>query len=140
VMWKLSLLPDLDEISLLEYGSISLSSLLGFAVGGLLYFRAERTAIKLPLPWLQDLFTYDFYVEKLYQNTVVWLVYHISQLTAWIDRYVVDGLVNSVGVAAIFGGEGLKYGTSGQVQSYFFTITLGAGVLGLMVAWLFWSF
>jgi NAD(P)H-quinone oxidoreductase subunit 5 len=51
---------------------------------------------------------------------------------------VIEGLVNSVGVATIFGSEGLKYGTSGQIQSYFFTITLGASVLGAMMAWVYW--
>jgi NAD(P)H-quinone oxidoreductase subunit 5 len=87
---------------------------------------------------VQDLLAQGFYIEKLYNNTIVWLIYQLSQLTAWVDRYVIEGLVNSVGVATIFGSEGLKYGTSGQVQSYFFTITVGAGALGLMVVWLFW--
>jgi NAD(P)H-quinone oxidoreductase subunit 5 len=138
VMWQLSLLPDLDDISLLQIVSISFSSLIGFGVGGFLYFRADRTAVKLPIAWLQELLTKDFYVEKFYDITIVRLVYQMSQITAWIDRYVVDGLVNSLGIATIFSGESLKYGTSGQVQNYFFTITLGAGALGLMVVWLFW--
>ncbi len=134
-MWRYSLLPDLADVTWLEMTSISLSSLLGFVVGGLLYFRADRTPIKLSLPWLQDLFTYDFYVEKFYDNTIVWAVLRLSAVTAWIDRYVVDGLVNLVGFATIFSSEGLKYGTSGQVQSYFLTISVG--VLGLLMAWFF---
>jgi NAD(P)H-quinone oxidoreductase subunit 5 len=139
-MWQFSLLPDLDDISLLEYSSISLSTILGFIVGGLLYFRSDRTPIKLSLPWIQDLLTYDFYVEKIYDNTIVWLVVKMSKVTAWIDRYVVDGFVNLVGFATIFSSEGLKYGTSGQMQNYALTITVSAGVLGLTIAWLFWKF
>ncbi len=140
VMWRLSLLPDFDDISVLQFSSISLLSLVGFVTGGFLYFKADRQPIKLQFTWLQELLTYDFYVEKLYDNTVVWSIRTLSQFTAWIDRYVVDGLVNLVGFATIFSSEGLKYGTSGQAQNYFLTITVGAGVLGLMVAWLFWSF
>jgi NAD(P)H-quinone oxidoreductase subunit 5 len=140
VMWQFSLLPDLDDISLLEYSSISLSSILGFVVGGLLYFRSDRTPIKLSLPWIQNLLTYDFYVERIYDNTIVWLVVKVSKITAWFDRYVVDGFVNLVGFATIFSSEGLKYGTSGQVQNYALTITIGAGFLGLTIAWLFWKF
>ncbi len=140
VMWRLSLLPDFEDFSLLPFSSISLSSLAGFVTGGWLYFRADRQPIKLQLTWLQELLANDFYVEKLYQNTVVWSIRTLSQFAAWIDRYVVDGLVNLVGFATIFSSEGLKYGTSGQAQNYFLTITVGAGVLGLMVAWLFWSF
>ena len=140
VMYQFSVLPDLDDISWLEYSSISLSSLLGFLVGGLLYFRVDRTPVKLSLPWLQDLLAYDFYVETIYQKTIVWLVLQLSEITAWIDRYVIDGLVNLVGFATIFSSESLKYGTSGQAQNYALTITVGAGVLGLTVAWLFWKF
>ena len=109
-------------------------------VGGLLYFRADRSPVKLSLPWVQELLTYDFYVEKLYDKTVVWSVYQLSQVTAWIDRYVVDGLVNLVGFATILSSESLKYGTSGQMQNYVLTITIGIGVMGATVAWLFLSF
>jgi NAD(P)H-quinone oxidoreductase subunit 5 len=140
LMWQYSLLPDLDDISALEYGLISLSSVLGFVVGGLLYFRADRTPIKLSLPWFQELLTYDFYVETIYEKTIVWLVVKMSKITAWIDRYVIDGLVNLVGFATIFSSEGLKYGTSGQMQTYALTITVSAGVLGAMIAWFFWKF
>jgi NAD(P)H-quinone oxidoreductase subunit 5 len=140
IMWQLSFLPDLDDIKTWHYAVISLSSLGGYVAGGLLYFRSNRTPVKLSVPWLQDLLTYDFYVEKIYQKTVVWFVYQLSQVTAWIDRYVVDGLVNLVGFATIFSSESLKYGTSGQVQSYVLTFTVGAGLIGLAIAWLSLSF
>lgn len=140
IMWQSGLLPDLDDISLFEYASISLSTVLGFLVGGLLYFRADRTPIKLSLPWIQELLTYDFYVETIYEKTIVGLVVFLSDVTAWIDRYVVDGFVNLVGFATIFSSEGLKYGTSGQMQNYALTITVSAGVLGAMIAWFFWKF
>jgi NAD(P)H-quinone oxidoreductase subunit 5 len=140
VMSSLSLLPDLEDISLWEYASISLSSVLGFGGGWWLYCRGAHPPLKFPIPWIQELLTYDFYVEKLYQVTIVSAVSQMSRLTAWIDRYVVDGLVNSVGFATIFSSEGLKYGASGQVQSYFVTIVIGVGLLGLTIAGLFWSF
>jgi NAD(P)H-quinone oxidoreductase subunit 5 len=143
-MIKLSLLPDLDDISLWEYASISLSSLAGLIAGWWFYCRTavviDRTPFKLSVPWIQELLTYDFYVEKFYDITVVWAVYQMSQLVAWFDRYIVDGLVNSVGFATIFSSEGLKYGTSGQLQSYFLTIAIGVGLLGATIATLFWSF
>jgi NAD(P)H-quinone oxidoreductase subunit 5 len=138
VMWKLALLPDLAGISLLEISSLSLSSFAGFIAGRFLYFRDVRIPIKLAVPGVQDLLINDFYVEKLYEKTVVFFVSRLAQWTAWVDRYVIEGLVNSVGVVTIFGSEGLKYGTSGQIQSYFFTITLGASTLGAMLAWLYW--
>jgi NAD(P)H-quinone oxidoreductase subunit 5 len=134
--FSLSLLPNSSDISLLEIGSISLSSLIGFIVGALLYFKTDRQPLEFPVPAFQKILEKDFYTEGLYKNTIIGLVYQLSQLTALIDRYVVDGLVNSVGITTIGGGEGLKYFTSGKAQSYFFTITLGVGALGL-IAWLF---
>ncbi len=140
VMYQFSVLPDLDDIGWLEYSSITLSSLLGFLVGGLLYFRVDRIPVKLSVPWIQELLAYDFYVETIYQKTIVWVVLQLSKITAWIDRYIVDGLVNLVGFATIFSSESLKYATSGQTQNYALTITVGAGMLGLTVAWFFWKF
>jgi NAD(P)H-quinone oxidoreductase subunit 5 len=138
-MSQLSLLPDLDEIGLWELSAISGSSLLGFVVGGWLYCWADRD--RLPIittaPWCQNLLTNGFHIEKLYEQTVVCFVRQLSQSTTWVDRYVVDGLVNLVGFATIFGSEGLKYGTSGQAQNYFLTITVGTGLLGLMVVYFF---
>lgn len=140
VMWQLSLLPDLDDITLFQYGSITVSSVLGYIAGGWLYCRSDRQPIELSLPWVQELLAQDFYVEKIYQKTIVLFVGVLSQITAWIDRYIVDGFVNLVGFATIFSSESLKYGTSGQAQNYVLTFTVGAGVLGLAIAWLFWSF
>jgi NAD(P)H-quinone oxidoreductase subunit 5 len=52
-----------------------------------------------------------------------------SILTAWIDRYIIDGLVNLVSLATIFSGSALKYNVSGQSQFYVLTILLGIGGL-----------
>jgi NAD(P)H-quinone oxidoreductase subunit 5 len=140
VLLNLSVLPDLDDIRLWEYASISLSSLLGFASGFWLYCRADRSPVKFPIPGIQDLLIHGFYIENLYNITVVWLIRTMSQVVAWIDRYIIDGLVNSVGFATIFSSEGLKYGTSGQLQSYLLTIAIGVGLLSMAIAGLFWSF
>ena len=49
----------------------------------------------------------------------------ISKLADTVDRLVVDGIVNMIGLASVGGGEGLKYSTSGQTQFYAFTVLLG---------------
>ena len=83
----------------------------------------------------QDLLAYDFYVDRLYDITVVFAVSQLSRLNAWVDRYIVDGVVNFIGLATIFTGQGLKYGVSGKGQSYVGTILLGIAVLGILVLW-----
>jgi NAD(P)H-quinone oxidoreductase subunit 5 len=81
------------------------------------------------------LLAYDFYTEKLYRFTVVWLVEQLSFASNWFDRYVVDGLVNSVGLASLISGEGLKYSVSGRSQGYLLTIVIGVSLLGLLMTW-----
>jgi NAD(P)H-quinone oxidoreductase subunit 5 len=92
----------------------------------------------MPYKLIQDLLAYDFYVEKLYKVTVIWLVNLISQASAWFDRYVVDGVVNFVGLASIFSGETLKYSISGQSQAYLLTILLGVSLLGVFLTYPLW--
>ncbi|APB33230.1 NAD(P)H dehydrogenase subunit NdhF3 family protein [Gloeomargarita lithophora Alchichica-D10] len=77
----------------------------------------------------QDFLAYDFYMERVYQATVVQWVRQISRLTAWLDRYVVDGLVNLVGVSTIFSGQLLRYSANGKSQVYLLTILIGVLVV-----------
>ena len=59
----------------------------------------------------------------------------ISRLVALFDRYLVDGIVNLVGLVSIFSGQTLKYSTSGQSQFYALTILVGVSLLGMIVGW-----
>jgi NAD(P)H-quinone oxidoreductase subunit 5 len=56
-----------------------------------------------------------------------------------VDRFVVDGIVDFVGLFSLLGGEGLKYSNNGQTQFYAFTVLLGVSVLGAWVTWPFWG-
>jgi NAD(P)H-quinone oxidoreductase subunit 5 len=87
------------------------------------------------LKFVQDLLAYDFYVDRLYRLTVVFAVGSFSQITAWIDRYLVDGLVNLVGLATVISGQSLKYSASGKTQFYALTILLGVSLLALLMSW-----
>jgi NAD(P)H-quinone oxidoreductase subunit 5 len=49
---------------------------------------------------------------------------------------VLDGFVNLVGFASIFGGESLKYSISGQSQFYLLTILIGISVFGAPLTFL----
>ncbi len=83
------------------------------------------------LRFIQDLLAYDFYIDRIYNVTVVWLVTTLSKLAAWFDRYIVDGFVNLTGLATLFSGSALRYNVSGQSQFYVLTIVLGM-ILGLV--------
>ncbi|MBD2564061.1 MULTISPECIES: NAD(P)H-quinone oxidoreductase subunit F [Nostoc] len=139
VLQSLSLLPDWATLNKDVALLLIWSSIFGCSITGVIYLGNIPKPIRLPWQGLQDLFAYDFYTPKLYKMTIIFGVAKISQLADMIDRFVVDGIVNLVGLFSLLGGESLKYSTSGQTQFYAFTVLLGVGVLGMWVAWPFWG-
>ncbi|VXD17864.1 NAD(P)H-quinone oxidoreductase subunit F [Planktothrix paucivesiculata] len=115
-----------------------MSGMIGVTIGAAIYlYGMGSKPYKLPWKGLQDLFAYDFYIDRIYDLTVVLFVNRISAFSAWIDRYIIDGIVNVFGLATLFSGEGLKYSISGQSQFYLLTIALGVGVLVGLMLWQF---
>lgn len=133
ILQSLSLLPDWAMLNKDVALLLTWSSIFGISISGVLYI-GQAVARPIHLPWkpLQDLLAYDFYTPRLYRSSVVGSVDLASRLTDWIDRYIVDGLVNFIGVASLFGGETLKYGNSGQTQ--FYALTIMAGAIALIAA------
>ncbi|GAB4150591.1 MAG: NAD(P)H-quinone oxidoreductase subunit F [Cyanobacteria bacterium J069] len=135
VLQSLDLLPSwalLDKNAALL---LTWSSLMGVVLAAVVYLGPVAKPVRLPWKFLQDLLAYDFYTPTLYRSSVVGSVDLVSRLVDWGDRYLVDGLVNLVGVASIFGGETLKYGNTGKTQFYALTIAVGLTVLILLSAW-----
>jgi NAD(P)H-quinone oxidoreductase subunit 5 len=138
ILQQLSLLPPEKYEFLIQTPQLLLvgSSLLGCSLGAVVYLpRTWSRSVLIPLKFVQDLLAYDFYVDRLYRLTVISGVGLFSQITAWIDRYLVDGLVNLVALATVFSGQSLKYNTSGKTQFYALTILLGVSILALLMIW-----
>lgn len=117
-------------------GALIGSTVIGGGLAGFIYI-SDRISkpIKFGPQSLQDFFAYDFYTAKLYKLTIVSAVGFVSQVVFWFDRYIVDGLVNLVGLFTVFSGQSLKYNVSGQTQFYALTILFGIAVLGMLLAW-----
>ncbi|MGK7897472.1 MAG: NAD(P)H-quinone oxidoreductase subunit F [Xenococcus sp. (in: cyanobacteria)] len=106
------------------------SGAIGVSIGSIIKVRqAWQRSSQMVVRFVQDLLAYDFYVDRLYDVTVVAAVSFLAKFTSWIDRYVIDGLVNLVSLATIFGGNALKYNVTGQSQFYILTIIVGVGLL-----------
>ncbi|MBD2164188.1 NAD(P)H-quinone oxidoreductase subunit F [Calothrix membranacea FACHB-236] len=130
------LLPSWESINWYVVGILVSSTLVGVAIGSVIYLDKAWSRSRI-LAWrfLQDLLGYDFYIDQVYKVTVVSAVAILSKISAWSDRYVIDGLVNLVGFAAILSGQGLKYSISGQSQGYMLTILFVVSVLGFFISW-----
>ncbi len=140
VLQSLSLLPNWADLNKDVALLLMWSSIFGCSVSGILYLGDFiPKPIRLPFRGLQDLLAYDFYTPKIYRLSIVLGVDQLSKLTDMIDRFVVDGIVNLVGLISLVGGEALKYSTSGKSQGYALTIIFGVSILGMFVTWQFWG-
>ncbi|GBF82808.1 NAD(P)H-quinone oxidoreductase subunit F [Aphanothece sacrum] len=135
LFFKWEILSEWATINLSSTGLLILSTVAGISAAAFVYL-GDRISkpVKLNPQWLQDFFAYDLYTPQLYRITIVAAVGIISGLVNWFDKFIVDGIVNFVGLATLFGGQGLKYNVSGQGQFYIFTMFLG---LALLVSILF---
>ncbi len=136
INWSLWLSPNNpligsdDLVYQIALPALLISGFLGVVIGGTLKLnRAWARPTQVTLRFFQDFLAYDFYIEQVYNLTVVLLVSKLSKLAAWFDQYIIDGLVNSIGLATLFSGNTLKYNTSGQSQFYLLTILLGISLL-----------
>lgn len=104
----------------------TLSTIIGTVLALIIYGKkpADKTITIIPES-IRNFFTYDLYIQELYKITIVALVNFTAKLAYWFDRTIVDGAVNLIGLSTIFGGQALKYSTSGQSQLYIFSILLG---------------
>lgn len=140
VLQKLAILPNWRYLNGQASAMLVASGLVGLVIGSAIDLsHTWSRPIQAPLRFAQDLLAYDFYVDRLYRITVIFVVNSISRFSAWFDRYVVDGFVNLVGLASIFSGESLKYSVSGQSQAYMLTILLGVGLIGIVLTWSMWE-
>jgi NAD(P)H-quinone oxidoreductase subunit 5 len=140
VLQSLSLLPNWADLNKDVALLLMWSSIFGCSISAILYLgNLFPKPIRLPFRGLQDLLAYDFYTPKIYRLSIVLGVDQLSKLTDMIDRFVVDGIVNLVGLISLVGGEALKYSTSGKSQGYALTIIFGVSILGMFVTWQFWG-
>ncbi|MCS7309037.1 MAG: NADH-quinone oxidoreductase subunit L [Armatimonadetes bacterium] len=104
----------------------TLLALLGIAAG----YRAYRTAgsseplqERLP-PSLFQLLSRKWYVDDFYTFVVARLVLWFGKTIAWVDRHVVDGIVNAVAWLTGATGARLRWLTNGQAQFYVLVVVL----------------
>jgi NAD(P)H-quinone oxidoreductase subunit 5 len=140
VMQAVGLLPVWADVNKDVALLLFCSSVFGGSLGGVVYLnKSIPKPIELPWKALQDLLAYDFYTRDLYRSSVVSIVDLVSRITSWLDKYLVDGIINLFGVVTTLSGQNLKYSTSGKSQFYMLTILLGVALMVLLVSWPFLS-
>jgi len=144
ILLQWHILPNLDLSNPLPALLLVASGSVGIFWGAWIYIKkyAEGSAVSMP-PRLfvlikkpiQDFFANDLNVREIYKYTIVFLISFCSRSLAWIDRHLVDGVANFVGIASIFGGESLRYTITGRSQQYILTILVGTLLVALISYW-----
>src|SRR6266508_5545304 len=75
--------------------------------------------------WIDDAFAF------VYRS----LMLSLSRLVGWVDRYLVDGLVNLFSAWTLLAGDRLRRLQSGRAQDYVYGIALGVLLLMVWVRW-----
>lgn len=155
LMQATGLLPAWDSLQPDQALILTGSTVLGCLVSAFVYF---SPAIPKPVPVpkvVQDFLSYLTWVPSeapgrrdpvmfsqpngltpgLYRTGVVFVINLVSEFTSWLDRNMVDGIVNLFGSATIFSGQTLRYITAGQSQFYILTILLGTALIGILLCW-----
>jgi len=107
--------------SLVALGGVALAALLYVARRGL----AGWVARVMDVAGLYRLSYGKFFLDPIYNALVVAPLRGIAWVSYWLDQYLIDGLVNVVGMLPTFVGALLRPLQSGLIQFYALAMVLG---------------
>nr|QYB18476.1 NADH dehydrogenase subunit 5 [Conocephalum salebrosum]QYB18564.1 NADH dehydrogenase subunit 5 [Conocephalum salebrosum] len=65
---------------------------------------------------------YRAYIDRFYYFVFFKGLKFLIKVIAFIDRWIIDGIINGIGIFSFFGGEILKYIEGGRISSYLFLL------------------
>ena len=94
---------------------------------------ARREGFAERVPALKSFFGENWYVDRLYDATVVRWAVALSRAAKWNDHTVLDGASDRVAEGTVWGGRILSLAQSGFVQAY---VAVGISVVAALGIWL----
>jgi NADH-quinone oxidoreductase subunit L len=117
---------------------------LGVALGGFLLAWATYQRRSIDPAWLAAWFGWirraaqrRFWLDDFFESVYRDLMLGLARVVGWVDRYLVDGLVNLLSAWTLQAGDRLRRMQSGQAQDYVYGVALGLLLLILASQW--WS-
>ncbi len=106
-------------------------ALIGIALASYLYLgdRKEAAAIAKASGPLYDLSLGKFFIDQLYLVVFVFPLLVLAYLCYAVDRFLIDGAVNTVGAIPVAAGKTMRLLQNGMVQFYALAMVLGLIVL-----------
>ena len=77
-----------------------------------------------------------FWIDDLFERVLAAGTLAFSSLVGWVDRYIVDGVLNVVSVWTVTTGDEMRTIQTGRAQDYVYGLAVG---LLLLLVWARWS-
>ena len=76
-----------------------------------------------------------FWIDDIYEGVLGITLFTFSRLIGWLDRYLVDGVLNVVSAWTVSGGGVLRTIQTGRAQDYLYGVAVGLLILILWMRW-----
>jgi NADH-quinone oxidoreductase subunit L len=111
-----------------------LAIIFGTSVAFSLYWKSDSDPIQRHLGSLSSVLKNRFYIDEIYQFLILITHETLSQIAAWLDRWVLSGLiVRGAHSTADLTGRALRMLQTGSIQTYAFLFALGIAVVIYLV-------
>jgi NADH:ubiquinone oxidoreductase subunit 5 (subunit L)/multisubunit Na+/H+ antiporter MnhA subunit len=77
-----------------------------------------------------------FWIDDLFEGVIATAALAFSRLIGWVDRYLVDGVLNVVSAWTVTTGDEMRSMQTGRAQDYVWGLAVG---LLLLLVWVRWS-
>jgi NADH-quinone oxidoreductase subunit L len=113
-------------------------ALAGIALAWLTYQRGTINAASLASAFgpIRQAALRKFWIDDLFERVLAAGTLAFSNLIGWIDRYIVDGVLNVVSAWTVTTGDEMRTIQTGRAQDYVYGLAVG---LLLLLVWARWS-
>ena len=92
-------------------------------------------AVRRPLAAIDFLARRRYFLDAIYGAIYRGVMLGFARLIGWIDRYLVDGLLNVASTGTLRAGDALRRIQSGQAQDYLYGVAFGVLFLFVLAQW-----
>ncbi|HLG59878.1 MAG TPA: NADH-quinone oxidoreductase subunit L [Vicinamibacterales bacterium] len=76
-----------------------------------------------------------FWIDDLFEGVLGMALFTLSRIIGWLDRYLVDGVLNVVSAWTVTAGDELRSIQTGRAQDYIYGVAVGLLILILWMRW-----
>jgi NADH-quinone oxidoreductase subunit L len=112
-------------------------ALAGIALAWLTYQRRAIDAAKLAGAFapIRRAALARFWIDDVYEGVLGMTLFTFSRIIGWLDRYLVDGVLNVLSAWTVTSGGVLRTIQSGRAQDYVYGVAVGLLILILWMRW-----